>query len=218
MTHLPTAIAVLALLPLAPAWSATYTFATAVVESDDAPSVLDLPGLGTGGTIAITFDGAALDADPTAPAFGMPFPELPGVSVDYISAGLSSSLPIPSAFAFGGGVRFSNSDFSSIEVAVPGTDCSSIDCTFAGSFYFTGPASTPAPSNYADVEAILANPATFAAFSFNGTIAPDTLPDSTDDFISFRAEAAIAPIPLPAAGWMLLTAFGLLGAARSQRG
>lgn len=207
---LPSAVAILALLQLTPAWSATYNYATTVVESDDLPPVFNLPSLGTDGTISITFDAAALDADPAAPEFGMPFPELPGVTVEYSSAGLSSSLTEPSAFAFGGGVRFSNSDFSNIVVSVPGTNCSSIGCTLAGSFYFAGPAGTATPSNYADVEAILANPSTSAAFSFNGTIL-------SGEFVSFRAESTMAPVPLPASALLLVGALGGIGGLSWRR-
>lgn len=123
--------------------------------------------------------------------------------------GLSSSLSHTTVFGFNERARFSNGDFSGIEVALAGGDCGLLGCTFAGNFSVYGPAGSGTPTTFADVEALLNDPTSTVRFSFNGTAA--------GEFVGFAAESSPAtPIPLPAGGVLLLTALGA-GAALRRR-
>ncbi len=190
-----------------PAVAATFAFNVKVVESIDAvPSpTFDLPDVGTVGTVTFLLDAATLDSD------GDP---LTGVNVDAplsqsladaeaTIGGLTSDLSDVSIFGFPGGARFSNGSFSNIIIALAGADCIALSCTLAGSFSILKPGA-PAPTLFADVEALLLDPDAVARFSFNGTV--------QGEFVSFVAESVPTPvIPLPAGGVLLLS--GLIGFA-----
>ncbi|MFV0383507.1 hypothetical protein [Paracoccus sp. (in: a-proteobacteria)] len=210
-----TRFAMIAALSLAavPASAATYTFNVAVVESIDLPTWgLDFPDLGTVGTISFTLDAAALDGDGDPSTFvGSDMPLNPALADASASiAGLTASLSGATIYGFPGRARFSNGDFSPIEVNDAGANCPPLGCTLAGNFsvYATG-----TPVSFADVEAMLNDPLATVRFSFNGTAA--------GEYVSFAAETAATPvIPLPASGVLMLAVLGA-GAAfarRSSRG
>ncbi|MCQ0970862.1 VPLPA-CTERM sorting domain-containing protein [Paracoccus sp. TK19116] len=207
-------VAALAMAAAVPAAAATYTFDVRVTESVDTPSLgFVLPGVGTIGTISFTLDAAALDGDGdpmTGVGIDMPLdPALAGASASI--GGLASMLSDPTVFGFPNRARFSNGDFSSIAVTLPSGNCASLGCTFAGNFSVFGPAGSPAPTTFADVEAFLTNPLSTVAFSFNGT--------AVGQFASFRAESfTAAPVPLPATGMLLVGALAGLGVWRRRKG
>lgn len=198
-----TAVSITAL----PAMAATFAFNVQVVESIDVvPSpTFDLPDVGTVGTVTFLLDAATLDSD------GDP---LTGINVDSplpqsladaeaTIGGLTSGLSEVSIFGFPGGARFSNGSFSNIIISLAGADCIALSCTLAGSFSILKPGA-PAPTLFADVEALLLDPDAVARFSFNGTV--------QGEFVSFVAESVPTPvIPLPAGGILLLS--GLMGFA-----
>jgi hypothetical protein len=202
---------------MSPAQAAPVLFNVVVVDSQDAvpSSAFDLPDVGSTGIVSFNLNGAALDADGD-PNTGvnldnpLPVADAGAAAAVFGSLALFADLDFPTVFGFPGGARFSNGAFAGIDISLTGPGCAGLACTLAGSFQVLVPGAA-APTTFTEVEALLNNPNAQGIFSFNGTV--------QGEFVSFRAESspAVAPVPLPASGVMLLAALGLGGLYARRR-
>jgi hypothetical protein len=202
---------------LAPVHATPVLFNVVVVESEDTvpSSAFDLPDLGSTGIVSFNLNGAALDGDgdPTTGVnldTALPVSDAGAAAAVFGSLALFADLDFPTVFGFPGGARFSNGAFAGIDISLTGPGCAGLGCTLAGSFQVLVPGAAT-PTTFTEVEALLGDPNAQAIFSFNGSV--------QGEFVSFRAEStpALAPVPLPASGVMLLAALGLGGLYARRR-
>ncbi|MEM9796782.1 MAG: hypothetical protein AAF919_09845 [Pseudomonadota bacterium] len=189
---------VLSLLP-AGASAATFSFDAVVTEAPVPPNArTSFPPLGATGTINITIDGP-LDQrlDETGPIFFNSFADVPGFIQTLFRVRKTMAVSVTQTAAF-----FSN--FSKVRLDVPSTfdgfrtDLNSVVVTFA----------TPlpvAPVTVGDLVDAISLPGAQVVASL------DKQNSETFEFFFTELSSQPAPIPLPAAGWLLLGGIGLLG-------
>lgn len=205
-----TATAMLLLLPPQIVSAATYDIFGKVTQSSGltspAPGVVlaDYPAIGSTGVLTVRLDGADTAALPI-----LGYSEDIGASV---SIGGWSAEIFEYSGTYGNGI-YIESSYSSTSlymVGSPGIGAGDPGETLAGSLVFSfDPARTSAPATFGDLRHEIESGVARARFSFNGTI--------NGEFVEFAFKQVPTPVPLPAAGVLLISAMGGMVLTRRSR-